>query len=80
MEAGETQHDLAQVLEKTRVTVSDIERGRVSVGAADLALIAAHFEKPISFFYPPKISVNKDELSTLNEELITIFNQLPESQ
>jgi transcriptional regulator with XRE-family HTH domain len=79
VEAGETQDDLARILEKTRVTVSDIERGRVSVGAADLAFIAAHYEKPISYFYPPKVSISKNELSSLDEELISLFHQLPES-
>lgn len=79
-EANETQEDLAIVLEKTRVSVSDMERGRVSVGAADLSLIAAHYEKPISFFYPPRVTINKDELSSLDEELISLFHQLPESQ
>jgi len=80
LEANETQEDLAKVLEKTRVAVSDIERGRVLVNAADLSLIAAHYEKPISFFYHPRVIISKDELSSLDEELISLFHQLPESQ
>ena len=80
LEANETQEDLAKVLEKTRVAVSDMERGRVSVSAADLSLIAAYYEKPISFFYPPRVTIGKDELSSLDEELISLFHQLPESQ
>jgi transcriptional regulator with XRE-family HTH domain len=49
-DAKETQEDLAKRLEKTRVAISDLERGRVSVNASDLGFIAAHYEKPISFF------------------------------
>ncbi len=78
--ASESQDDLAKKLEKSRVTVSDMERGRIAVSAADLALIAAYYEKPIGFFYPPSISVNKDQLSQLEEELIFLFSQLPITQ
>ena len=56
-EANETQEDLAKVLEKFRVAVSDIERGRVVVGASDLSFISNPYMKPISYFYPPNVSV-----------------------
>jgi len=78
--AGESQDDLAKKLEKSRVTVSDMERGRVAVSAADLSLIAAYYEKPISFFYPPRVTVSKDELSQLEEELIIPLSRLPPTQ
>jgi transcriptional regulator with XRE-family HTH domain len=78
--ANESQDDLAKKLSKSRVTVSDMERGRVAVSAADLAFIAALYEKPISFFYPPRVTVNKDELSKLEEEIIFLFSQLPDTQ
>ncbi len=79
-EADESQGDLAKALGKSRVTISDIERGRVSIGASDLGIIAAHYEKPISYFYPPRVVVKKDELDQLEEELIFLFSQLPEIQ
>lgn len=79
-QARETQDDLAFVLQKNRVAISDLERGRVAVNASDLVLIAAHYEKPISFFFPPRVTVSKDELSPLDEELLTLFHQLPENQ
>jgi transcriptional regulator with XRE-family HTH domain len=78
-EANETQEDLAFSLEKTRVAVSDLERGRVNVNAADLAIIAAHYGKPISYFFPVRVTVNP-ELSKLEEELITYFRDLPDTQ
>jgi len=80
IEANESQKDLARKLEKSRVAVSDMERGRVAASAADLALIAAWYEKPISYFYPPRVTVNKDQLSQLEEELIVLFSQLPVTQ
>ncbi len=54
--------------------------GKVVVSAADIALIAAHFNKPIAFFYPPRISVSKDDLSPLSQELNLLFEELPETQ
>ena len=50
LEACETQEDLAKKMEKTRVAISDLERGRVSVNASDLGFIAAYYDKPISYF------------------------------
>ena len=76
----ETQEDLAKVLQKNRVAVSDLERGRVSVNASDLGFIAAYYDKTISYFYPPRLKIDKDDLSSLDEELLMIFWQLPEIQ
>ena len=67
-------------MEKTRVAISDLERGRFSVNASDLGFIAAHYDKPISYFYPPRVKVEKGELSTLDEELLMNFWQLPDTQ
>lgn len=80
LETSETQVDLAERLHKSRVSISDMERGRVAVSAADLAIISNHYGKPISFFYPPSVSVNKDNLSQIEEELIFLFNRLPITQ
>ena len=79
-DAQESQEDLAKALQKSRVSISDIERGRVEISAADLGWIAAHYEKPISYFYPPRVVINKDELTQQAEELLFLFNQLPETQ
>ncbi len=80
LESNQTQEDLARVLQKTRVAVSDLERGRVSVSAADLLIIAMHYDKPISYFFPDFAKVKKSELSPLDEELIKLFWQLPDPQ
>lgn len=80
LEANETQEELARSLQKTRVAVSDLERGRVSVSAGDLMIIAWHYQKPISYFFPDDQSVTKGKLSPLDEELIALFWQLPDTQ
>jgi len=67
-------------MEKTRVAISDLERGRVSVNASDLAFIAAHYDKPIGFFFPPRVKVEKNDLDVLDQELMMIFCQLLETQ
>jgi len=79
-EANESQDDLAKAMGKSRVTISDIERGRVIISASELGFIAAHYEKPISFFYPPRVTINKSELTALDEELLFLFIQLPDTQ
>ena len=80
MEAGDSQDDLAKAFQKSRVAISDIERGRVAISAIDLGFIAAYYDKPISYFYDPRVTINKDELSKLAEELLVYFEQLPEQQ
>ncbi len=80
IEANESQEDLAKAMGKSRVTISDIERGRVIISASESGFIAAHYEKPISYFFPPSVSINKSELSSLEEELLFLFLQLPDTQ
>lgn len=80
LDAKESQEELAKALDKSRVTISDMERGRVEINAADLGFIAAHYDKPISYFYPPRVVIDKDELSALDEELLFLFFQLPDTQ
>lgn len=79
-DASESQDDLAKAFGKSRVTISDMERGRVKICASDLIFIAAHYEKPISFFYPLGVVINKEELTPLDEELLFLFFQLPDTQ
>jgi len=50
--ARESQADLGNVLGKCRVSVSDLERGRVKVKATELFIIAEHYAKPITYFFP----------------------------
>lgn len=79
-EANESQDDLAQMLSKSRVTISDMERGRVAISASDLALISSILGKPIGYFFPPQETYQKGDLTPTHEELLTMFDQLPEIQ
>ncbi|MBI1800739.1 MAG: helix-turn-helix transcriptional regulator [Chloroflexi bacterium] len=72
-----SQEHLARSLEKTRVAVSDLERGRVCPNAADLAVIADALQKPITYFYPPDAnSYDIAGLTSKEKELIHFFRQL----
>jgi transcriptional regulator with XRE-family HTH domain len=56
---GLTQSDIANVLDKTAATVSDIERGKIQISAADLFKIANALNKPIEFFYGDEFGNNE---------------------
>lgn len=76
-ERGMSQDDLAKPLYKTRVAVSDLERGRVQAAAADLVLIAFAVEKPITYFFPPQLSgPQAADLSPREKELVMFFRRL----
>lgn len=54
-ERGLTQKDLADHLEKTQATISDLERGKVQISASELYEIAAYLNKPIEYFFGEEI-------------------------
>ena len=64
-------------MKRTRVARSDLERGRVSVNSADLGFIAAYYEKPINYFFPPDLKIDSDDLTPLGQELYMVFSKLP---
>ena len=77
---GMSQDDLARFLQKTRVTVSDIERGRVRVGTYDLARIAAALEKPVAYFFPDSArGVTSEDLRPDEQEIVEAYRQLADN-
>jgi transcriptional regulator with XRE-family HTH domain len=50
-ERGLTQKDLADALNKTPASISDLERGKVQVSASELYTIAKLLNKPIEYFF-----------------------------
>lgn len=54
-ERGYTQKDLADHLNKTQATVSDLERGKVQISASELYDIALYLNKPIEYFYGEEV-------------------------
>jgi len=76
-ERGMSEEDLVRHLFKSRVAVSDMERGRVEVGAADLVFIANVLEKPFSYFVPySPLGASHSDLSPSEKELVYWFRQL----
>jgi len=73
--ANETQRQLAQSLNTTRVTISDIERGRSNISIPDVYVVAAHYKMPVSYFFPPTIEDQKSQEASA--ELVAIFGGLP---
>jgi transcriptional regulator with XRE-family HTH domain len=67
---GLTQADIAQVLDKTSSTVSDIERGKIQISATDLYKISILLNKPIEYFYG-------DEFNDETQELIFLIRSQP---
>lgn len=51
IERGFTQKDLADALNKTPPSISDLERGKVQVSASELYEIAKLLDKPIEYFF-----------------------------
>ena len=75
--AKENQGELAKKLNKSQVTVSDMENGKIAINAATLVQIAHHYKKSITYFYPDDTVI---KISALEEELIEAFKQLPTTQ
>jgi len=58
----------------TQSTISDIERGRVQVSAADLAQLAKVLDKSIAYFYPADSETDTHE----EARLLELFRSVPE--
>lgn len=73
-----SQNDLAKAIDKTNVTISDIERGKVGVSSIDLALIAKKLGRPMDYFIPwtVRVRVNKDELKSNEARLVHNFRRI----
>ena len=74
-ERGMTQKDIAEFLNKTAATVSDIERGKIQVSAADLFKLAQALNKPIEYFFGEEY--DSEEIQDL---IAVIRKQSPEQQ
>ena len=72
-ERGLTQQDLANHLGRTAAAISDLERGKVQVGAVDLYHISKLLNKPIEYFYGEDFG-RKD----IEDLIATIRKQSPE--
>jgi transcriptional regulator with XRE-family HTH domain len=71
-----TQAVLGKAINKSGVVISDMERGRTEVNAADLMRIAHVLEKPIKYFFPIRDVPSEEELTTDEWELIIQIRKL----
>jgi len=76
LESGKTQTNLASLLGISRVSLSDIERSRRRVRAADLVLIAQVLGRPIDFFYPASVHNPMTLLTEEEQGLHYWFNRI----
>jgi len=66
-----TQQDLAKKFGKTSAAISDIERGKTQITAADLIIFAELLMKPIEYFY------GEDFGDPEIEDIIAMIRRLP---
>lgn len=78
VEAGRTEHDLANLLRVSAGTIADYEFGREPIPFQELEAIAEYFNIPLSYFIDDGIkpNLNGHNEPTLNE--IADFSQLPQ--
>jgi transcriptional regulator with XRE-family HTH domain len=70
---------LAEAIHKSRVAISDPERGRTEITASSLLHIAVVLEKPITCFFPDLLAfrgATAEQLSDREKELIYFYRQI----
>jgi transcriptional regulator with XRE-family HTH domain len=71
-----TQAQLGKAINKSGVVISDLERGRTEVNAAELMRLAHVLEKPIKYFFPIRDVPSEEELTTEEWELVIQYRKL----
>lgn len=74
-----TQAELARAIYKSQGNISDYERGRLSINAVDLMLIAHALEKPIRYFFPVYVPTEGD-LADYEAEVVHFLRKLDEER
>jgi transcriptional regulator with XRE-family HTH domain len=70
-----SQEELAKAIDRSRITITNIENGRTEINAVDLMGIAYVLEKPVRYFYPQYVPTEGD-LSSEEWELIHYFRKI----
>jgi transcriptional regulator with XRE-family HTH domain len=75
-----SQTELSELVYRRQAAISEMETGKMEADASTLMLLAAALEKPLTYFFPrPWVRhVPQEDLSPVEQELITEFRQLPE--
>jgi transcriptional regulator with XRE-family HTH domain len=79
-ERGLSQTELSELVYRRQAAISEMENGKMEVDASTLMPLAAALEKPLTYFFPrPWVRhVPQEDLSPVEQELITEFRQLPD--
>lgn len=77
-QAGFSQKELAELINRKQTTVSDIENGKIEVNSGVLVLIAAALDKPLTYFFPSFVyrELKEEKFSSLEHELILEFRKI----
>ena len=77
-QAGFSQKELAEFINRKQTTISDIENGKIEVNSGVLVLIAAALDKPLTYFFPSFVyrELNEEKFSPLEHELILEFRKI----
>ncbi len=74
-QVGFSQREFAEMVDSAQGTISDLERGRIRINAADLVRFAEVLEKPVQFFLP---GVQESNLTEREQLLVGFFRRLGE--
>lgn len=74
--AGLSQRQLADLVNSAQGTISDLERGRIRINAADLVRFAEVLDKSVSYFYP---GTEESDLTEREQVLVRLLRRLPEN-
>ncbi len=77
-EKGYSQATLATKIGIRRATLSEIENGKNEPNASELTYLAAHLEKPLTYFFPKRLrsQITKEDLSPEELELLGHFREI----
>ena len=77
-QAGLSQKQLAEMINRKQTTISDIEKGKIEVNSSVLAFLSAALDKPITFFFPPFVyrELKQEKFTPLEHELILEFRKI----
>ncbi|MDP2966254.1 MAG: helix-turn-helix domain-containing protein [Pelolinea sp.] len=77
-EVGLSQEELAKKIFRKRLSVSEMEKGKVEFSAWVLPYLSAALNKPIVYFFPKGIveNIREDSLSSLEQELLSNFRRI----
>jgi transcriptional regulator with XRE-family HTH domain len=77
-EAGLSQEELGEFIGRKRLSVSEMENGKIEFSALLLPYLSAALKKPISYFFPLRYfpNITEESLKPLEYEAIEYFREI----